>query len=281
MRYKLATGRADHHVAEIAARQHGAISREQLLDAGLSAHTISRRVASGRLHRIHRGVYAVGHGQLDRYGRWVAAILAVPGSLLSHRSAAALWGMRAWSGPTEVTVRGRNGRAKRDRLIVHRSSTLARRQITRRFDLPVTTPARTITDLSAVVAPDQVHAAIRQAERLKLDLGDRIERDQTRSDLERDFLRFCRRHRLPKPQVNINIGPYYADFYWPEYSLVVETDTYLHHGTPSAFESDRERDLWLKLQGLTVVRVTDRQLRSDPKRLAANLRELMRRSGAS
>lgn len=192
---------ADVLVARIAARQHGVVSVAQLAEAGIGRSGIARRVEAGRLHRIHRGVYAVGHPGLCDQGRWMAAVLACgEGSVLSHRSAAALWALLpARGGPVDVTIPSSNGRARRAGIRLHRSPSLTDAATTHQKRIAVTTPARTITDLRRVAPPNQVRKAIRQAEFLDLDLAE-MPSDRTNSELERLFLALLRRHRLPGPR---------------------------------------------------------------------------------
>src|SRR2546428_612589 len=139
-------------VADLATRQHGVISLPQLLAAGLSRDQVKRWVRAGRLHRLYRGVYAVGHTRLGPHGPWFAAVLACgPGAVLSHRSAAALWGIRRSASPrVEVIVPTRNGRRRRGKLAVHRMP-LHPSEVTVCEGIPVTPPARTLLDLAAVV----------------------------------------------------------------------------------------------------------------------------------
>jgi very-short-patch-repair endonuclease len=158
---------------------------------------------------------------------------------------------------------------------VHRSRTLDPSQITRRHNIPVTTPSRTLTDLRRTLPKPQFAAALRQAEFLGLPLDQRLEPDHTRSELEARFLALCRRHRLPKPDVNARVGPFTVDFLWPAARLIVEADGWDSHGSRSAFEADRERDTALKLLRYEVVRFTWRQLTDDPAAVAGTLRELL------
>ncbi len=254
------------------------ITTDQLTDAGLDKSAISRRVQAHRLHRLYRGVYAVGHRKLSREARWLAAVLACGATaVLSHRSAAALWGMRPQSsGPVDVTVPAPGGRAKRPGIRIHRSTCLGPSTTTRARGVPVTTPARTIADLRGVLKPEHVDAAIRRAEVLRLDVGEQpgYEPDRARSELERRVLRICRRHRLPLPEVNARVGPYEVDFLWRDRRLVVETDGFEHHGTRTAFEADRERDVQLELLGLTCLRFTHRRL-ADAEAFAATLAAIL------
>jgi very-short-patch-repair endonuclease len=275
---KLDKARSDGAIARIAERQHGLITTPQLAAAGLGRRGVSRRVDAGRLHRLYRGVYAVGHRRLSREGRWLAAVLACgPGTVLSHRSAAALWGLRQQtSGPIEVTVPATGGRTKRQGLLVHRSTCLDPSDTTSTHGIPVTTPARTISDMRRVLPADQLDAAIRRAEVLRLEVGAQpgYTPDLARSELERMLLRICRRHGLPRPEVNARVGPYWVDFLWRDRRLIVEADSYRYHGTRSAFESDRERDVQLRLMGFTCLRFTHRQV-SHADAFAATLKKIL------
>jgi very-short-patch-repair endonuclease len=270
-------------VARIAARQHGVVSARQLLAVGLGRSTISKWAAKGRLHRIHRGVYAVGHAGLSIEGRWMGAVLACgDGAVLSHRSAAALWGLlRPFDGPVEVSVASYGGRRRREGIRLHRCASLARRGddggplVTRRRGIPATTPARTIADLRGVVSPRLHRRAIRQAELAGFALDPNIRTDGTRSDLETDFLALCRRAGLPKPEVNVRIGRWTVDFLWPVQRLAVETDSYRFHRGAVAFEDDRARDLGLRARGLRVRRFSERQVRGEAAQVAADLRDAL------
>jgi predicted transcriptional regulator of viral defense system len=135
----------------LAGRQHGVVSRAQLVALGLSEEAIARRMKSGRLHRLHRGVYAVGHTSLSQEGRWLAAVLACgPGALLSHRSAAALWGLRPTSArKIEVIVPPGNGRRSTDRITVHRGTRPPRVH----NNIPTTSPTCALVDLATSNVP--------------------------------------------------------------------------------------------------------------------------------
>lgn len=318
---KVANG--DRQVAAIAARQHGVVSISQLRHAGVTEDAVRRRVRSGRLHRVHRGVYSVGHVRLSREGIWMAAVLAcrgcaVPGddrfgcrltsrdgwpndrwstaeagslpvlsywgATLSHRSAAALWGLLpVGTGSVDVSVPSGGGRARRRGIRLHRRPSLLPADVTLRSGIPVTTPARTIADLrrsasgrSPLISARELRRAIRQAEVLGLPIGPAPERDRTRSELERDFLRLCRRHRLPAPEVNVRVGRHLVDFLWRERRLVVETDGFRYHRGRSAFEDDRQRDLELRAQGYELLRLSARQVSGEAGRVAEVLRQALR-----
>jgi very-short-patch-repair endonuclease len=163
---------------------------------------------------------------------------------------------------------------------VHRSLTLSPADVTLKDGIPVTKPARTISDLRRIagrprdkggISHRELRRAIRQAEYFGLPLGAE-EGDRTRSDLERDFLRLCRRHRLPEPEVNVRVGKDLVDFLWRERRLVVETDGYAPHRGKIAFQDDRERDLRLRGLGFTVIRLSERQINEEPARIAKALR---------
>jgi len=285
----------DSAIAEVAESQHGVVTAAQLSDAGLGSAAISERASSGRLHRVHRGVYAVGHLALGNEGRWMAAVLACGGeAALSHGSAAALWGLlRPIGGPVHVSVPSTSGRARRRGIHLHRCPTLSLVStslglaeetrhsplVTVRNRIPVTSVARTVDDLRGAVAPYLVRRARRQAELAGVRLDG--ESDRTRSDLERDFLRFCRRHDIPTPEVNVQVGRYEVDFLWREARLIVETDGYHYHRGETAFESDHARDLDLRRHGYAVHHYTGAQLRDEPAEVVAELGDALRRVPAS
>jgi very-short-patch-repair endonuclease len=241
---------------------------------------VRRRVESGRLHRVHQGVYAVGHPALPPTGRWIAAVLACDG-VLSHRSAAELWGLLpAANRHIQVSVPGIAGKKARRNVHIHRSRTLTPDLMTSHRGIPVTTPERTIADLRraavtrgcpATVSSGDLRRAIRQAGVLGLQIEGDGEPDRTRSELEYRFLRLCRRHRLPVPEVNVPVDSFLVDFLWRDRRLIVETDGYRYHGDRAAFEEDRNRDLKLKSLGYEVIRLSYRQVEQEPQRVAAVL----------
>jgi very-short-patch-repair endonuclease len=271
----------------------------QLLRLGFTRRQIECRLASGRLHAIHRGVYAVGHRVLDSRGVQMAAVLACGRSaVLSHRAAARLWAIRPDSRRAiDVTVPG-PGRRPRDRISVHAVRALDPRDRAVIEGIPVTTLARTLLDLAEVVPEDHVARAIEEAarrrifdlraleellarspgrrgrRRLRGALEDHIIEPATRSELERRFFALCREAGLPRPMVNTLVEGYEVDFYWPDIRLVAELDSFESHGTRRAFERDRERDATLMLAGHRVVRITWRQVTRSPAKLVARLRAL-------
>jgi very-short-patch-repair endonuclease len=278
MRTEIAKSGRDAAIARIAAKQHGVVTAAQLRAVGLLPSRVADRLTAGRLHRIHRGVYAVGHPNISNEGRWMAAVLACgEGAVLSHRSAAALWRIGPVTQLTEVTVPSSSGRAARQGIRLHRSLTLSPADVTRRAGIPVTKPARTVTDLRRVLPGREFAAALRQAEYLRLPLDDRVAPDHTRSELEARFLALCRRHRLPQPQANVRLDRFLVDFLWRDQHLVVEVDGWESHRVRSAFEADRARDARLNVLGFTVLRFTWRQIEDDPRRVARTVRDVLRR----
>jgi very-short-patch-repair endonuclease/predicted transcriptional regulator of viral defense system len=297
----------DVAIARLAARQLGVVSLTQLKALGLTASAVRSRVASGRLHRVHRGVYAVGHGRLTVEGHWLAAVLACGSkAVLSHRSAAALWGLRSDNrARTDVSVPSRSARS-RPGIDVHPSVTLTPADCTIRDGIPCTTLARTLLDLAEGDRPRGVERAIEQAEVLRLfDLRAveevlarangrrgaavltavlaRLEEPAlTDSELEERFLTLCRAASLPSPEVNewlvIDDEPAIkADFLWREKRLVVETDGWESHGTRQAFERDRRRDERLKLAGYEPLRFTRRRIIREPSGVMRTVAELLAR----
>jgi hypothetical protein len=218
-------GRLDLAVAALAAHQHGVVAVAQMLEIGLTYRMIRRRVACGWLHRIHRGVHAVGHANISREGRWMAATLACgPGAVLSHRSAAAHFGLRNTSASlVDVTSPARGGR-RRSGILAHHADALTSADVTEVRAIPCTTVARTIFDLSAVLNRDALEYALHHAQlgpnpinfaelaalldRLPRRSGAPLLRSlvgrpagltdaEANSKMERAFLALCRRADLP------------------------------------------------------------------------------------
>lgn len=285
-------------VAALAARQHGVVSRAQLASIGVRSGSISWWIETGRLHRVRRGVFAVGHAALRREGTWMAAVLACgDGAVLSHRDAAALWELRPTARPrVDVTVpRSRAAVAGVD---LHRSRRLDTVDVTRRERIPVTTVARTVVDLADVLGERGLESVLERAEALRaLDVRAvedararapgrrghaRLERalsrppELTRSELERRFLKLCADHGLPAPGVNRRIAGLEVDFLWRDRALAAETDGWAHHRTRSAFERDRERDQRLAREGVRVLRFSYRQVERAPAEVAETLRAALR-----
>lgn len=205
--------------------------------------------------------------------------LAAEDAFLSHRSAAALWGLlHVDGGPVDVAIVGENGRARRRGIRVHRPRTLEVGMTTSRNGIPVTNPQRTISDLRRAkrnrggATPKELRLALRQAAVLGLSLGPGGRPERTRSDLEALFQRICRRHELPAPELNVRVGGFEVDFLWRDRRLIVETDGYRYHRGRVAFEDDRDRDLRLTELDFRVLRFSEIQLENEPARVAAAVR---------
>ncbi len=295
------SGQVDWALAELAERQHGVATREQLVVIGVSARTVEAWARRGRLHRIHRGVYAVGRRGLDQRGRWLAAVLACgEGAVLSHLSAAALWGLARPRGPTDVTCTP--GRARRTGIRAHEGR-LHTSERTELSSIPVTTVARTLFDYAEAAPFAQLEKAWEEADRRNLLRFAEIERvcergwgrralkpirrllaeakapSEGRSPLETRFARFREHYRLPPAATNVTVLDREVDVLWPTARLIVELDSWEHHSHRDAFERDRARDPALLLAGYRTVRVTHRRLDREPDALAAEIQGLLRTSG--
>jgi hypothetical protein len=296
-----ATPPLDRRIADLAVTQHGVVHRRQLLAMGLSEGALARRIAAGRLHRVHRSVYAVGHPALGAHGRWFAAVLACrPGAVLSHSSAGDLWEIRSSAaGRIDVTVPGA-GRPVVPGLRVHRARTLGAEDVTVRRGIPVTSPERTILDLAASLSGRPLEKLLDRAEQerivdwrallaaaranpghrgsgpLRRVLAGHVPGTTvTRSQLEERMLALCRAHGLPRPLVNHHVEGLEVDFVFAERRVLVEADSWRYHRSRAAFERDRERDAIFARAGYRVLRVTDRQLRSDAATVAATMAALL------
>jgi hypothetical protein len=291
----------DAAIAAIAARQHGVIARLQLMRLGLGRKAIDHRVRLGRLHIVHRGVYAVGHARLTVQGRWMAAVLASgEGSRLSYRSAGMLWAVRRTErGLIEVTS-PRTG-SPLPGVQRHRAE-LPSDEVTVHNGIPTTTVPRTLLDLATVLTPRHLARAVNEAEVQRLTdplpLNALLERYPrrpgvpalrallgqvvavTRSELEKRFREFIADAGMPQPQNNANIeinGIWYeVDCLWRRERVIVELDGRATHDTRLAFETDRTRDRILQAAGFRVIRITWRQLHESPAAVAADLRALLR-----
>jgi hypothetical protein len=274
-------GKIDQAVARLAARQHGYVTRTQLLERGLAKSAIDRHVRKGWLIRVHAGVYAVGHLREDAVARAMAAVLACgPGAVLSDHSAAALWGFRKWgSGPIHVTAPGKHCRRG---IKAHRRP-LTRRDVTTHWGIRVTTPARTLLDIAPGLPEKQLIRAINDAlisnHLHDGDLaGTRLEGyagELSRSPLEDDFKPWRKRYGLPEPQYNVRLNGYEVDVYYPCRRLIVELDGWIFHRTKKAFEDDRERDAHVLAAGIQTVRITRRRLEHAPAKEAERLKAIL------
>ena len=282
-----------------ARRQHGVISHAQLAAAGVDNHGIRHRIAVGRLHRISRGVYAVGRPDVTQHGLWMAAVLCCgPGAVLSHGSAAALYCIIKGSETVHVSV-PRSNRHRPPGIVVHARPGLTADDCTEHHAIPVTTPAVTLLDLAREVPPAELEGAIVAA-----DQRDLIDPEQLRSALdglrgrpgvarlrraldkhtftltdsalERRFLGLARDAGLARPQTQAGVNGFRVDFYWPELGLVVETDGLRYHRTPAQQAKDRRRDQAHTAAGLTCLRFTHGQVRFEAKHVLRMLAAVSR-----
>ena len=300
--------RADAVIAALAARQYGVVSRRQLDDAGLTRGAIEHRLRIGRLHWMHRAVYAVGYPPLMREARWMGAVLACgDGAGLSHACATALWEIRPYTGIwIDVTVPTRGGRRKRNGLRIHRCGTLTAEEVTTHRAIPVTSVARTLLDVAATLRPPSLARTVEQTEIRRLFDLTAVERtlarhpnhpgarplanvlslyrheEFTRSELEAAFRALCVAHGIAQPLVNHVVQGREVDFLWPAQRVIVETDGRGTHLTHAAFQRDRARDAEYVALGYRVLRFTERQVTRRGSTVGATLRAVLARptSGA-
>jgi very-short-patch-repair endonuclease len=259
-----------------------------LLALGFSARSIEHRIAHGRLHPVMRGVYAVGWPRLTQTRRWTAAVLACgDGAALSHRSAAALWGItREARGRIDVTVR-RHTELRRPGVRVHRRPALPAEDIARRDGIAVTTPPRTLVDLATELGSTALERAVNEADkqdlidpetlRRRLDdypgapgvrllrrLLDKRTFRLSDSDLEIFFRPIAAESKLPPPLSKQIVNGWEVDFFWPDLGLVVETDGLRYHRTPATQARDAKRDRTHVIAGMSPLRFTHFEIRYEP-----------------
>jgi very-short-patch-repair endonuclease len=290
-------------VWELARRQHGVVSRAQLLALGYSRHAVHHRITIGRLHPVWRGVYAVGRPDLTKHGRWMAAVLSCgDDAVLSHTSAAALWQIGIERNERiEVSVAALVFR-RPPGIVVHRRKSLASEQVTIHQDIPVTGPVCTLIDIALRLSRGNLEAAINEADkrgltdpdelRLAVDslprrpgiarvreVLDRRTFTLTDSELERRFLGIVRESGLPSPRTQCEVNGFRVDFFWPEIGLVIETDGLRYHRTPAAQARDRQRDQAHAAAGLTSLRLSHAQVRYEPGHVRRTLLAVFERLG--
>lgn len=286
----------DRRVAALAFRQHGVVEHGQLRRLGLSEAAIKSRLRAGRLHRIHVGVYAVGHTRLTANGRRQAALLACgPGAVLSFQTAADHLNLRPSASPAiHVTVPTTAGKA-RPGIRLHRTRRLRPQDVTVHEGLAVTSPARTLLDLAGVLDQAALRRAVERAMRVgrydehamrdvipgrhvrklraALELADPA---PFRSDLEADFVALCREHGLPRPEVNVVLHGREVDLLWRRRRVVVELDSWTYHRGRGSFADDRRKSVDLALEGFTVLRFTDDDVGANGARTMAKLARFVR-----
>lgn len=274
----------DARVADLAERQHGVVTRAQLLGLGLSPAAVGRRLRGGRLRSLHRGVYLAAPAPYSASQEMAAVLAGGPQALLSHGSAAAAWELvEENAGPVEVMVPGES-RRRRPGVRVHRTTGVQPDERAQWNGIPTTTPGRTVVDLAARVGSRELEGMLARGERQGLDvetevkrlveryrhrpgigmlralLGSRDRPVFTRSEAESRFLALLREAGLPKPQVNVSLGPYEIDFLWRGRGVAVEVDGFRFHSSRARFEGDRRKDAWLLARGIKVIRLSWRQL---------------------
>jgi hypothetical protein len=296
-------------VADVATRQRGTVAHHQLLALGVSEDQITRWLAAGWLHRLHEGVYAVGHRDLPRGGHFMAAVLAGgDGAVLSHASAATHLGLRSSSASVVDVMVPRSGERDRDGIRFHRPRFFGPDDV-RLFDgIPCTTVARTLVDLGAVLRLDQLERAVEQAELLQvLDVkgvadvlarisrprgvrnlrrclgAERLDASLTQSRGELAFLVLCRDAGLPRPvlQHAVEHAPgrwHKVDFAWPDHRLAIEVDGAEVHGTRAAARRDRRLDREIRATGWRVERFMRDDVIDTPEVVVTALRHLLRTS---
>lgn len=285
-------------MADLADRQHRVVAVWQLTELGFTHREIQYRARIGRLHRIHRGVYAVGYRTLTPKGHRMAAVLAYgPDAVLSHRSAASHWeiGRPFWK--FEITTP--HYRRSRTQTRAHQAI-LHPEDITIHDGIPITSVARTILDLARLLNDDQLTRLIEEADRKELFYLKALDRAiarrprtsgvarlrrvlaayrgtaDTRSKLERDFRALIAKAKLPEPQYNVLVAGLTVDVYWPEWKLVVELDGEPYHSSPRALETDRIRDATLQKIDIRVLRVTGNRMDNEPGAVLADVLALRR-----
>jgi very-short-patch-repair endonuclease len=284
-----------------ASRSHnGAIATEELLRAGLTPDAIRARVKRGRLAWQFRGVYIVGDPEMLPLAKQSAALLSLgPTAVLSHRSAAAVWGL-AEADPQVIDATIVGNRRSREGVRLHRVRALDARDITTRENLRITTPARAMIDFAAQASTSELSDAFGEAraKRLLTDakLSAALKRapqnhpgaavvramlreggTYDRSKAERLMRSLCRRAELPQPVTNTMLHGHLVDFLWPDQRLIVEVDGYGTHGNRQAFESDRRRDQIHIAAGYVVVRITWSQLQDEPVAVAVRIAQALAR----
>jgi very-short-patch-repair endonuclease len=281
----------------LARRQHGVLTRSNLLALGFSQDAIKHRLAVGRLHPVHRGIYAVGRPELTQEGRWTAAVLASGGrAVLSHGSAAALWGIGPEWRLIEVSVRRRSW-PRLNGVKVRSVPSLTDGDVTVRRGIPITTPMRTVLDQAATPISDaSLERLVNEADAARgIGFDMRMLRrycDQrygepgvrrlrglldpetfrlSDSELERLFRPLAIAAGLPQPLTKVFVNGYEVDFYWPDLALVVETDSLRYHRNAIKQSRDLLRDQIHTAAGLTTLRFTHWQVAREPGHVEAIL----------
>jgi very-short-patch-repair endonuclease/predicted transcriptional regulator of viral defense system len=299
MREENATMQRERELATLARQQYGVVTRAQLVELGFGSASVGRRVRTGRLVPLQRGVYAVGHAALRSEGRALAAQLACgPQAVLSHASAPEHLGLPRLASPVHDVTVSSGVHRRRPGIRIHRTGFLSPEEIAVRGPIRVTTLARTALDLAETGPARRVRRMLREAEVRRIfeldSLEEAIARHPTRTGasrlrrilselpgtepndgLEASFLSFVRRHGLPEPEVHATVGPYEADFLWRAARVVVETDDFRTHSMRSSFEHLARRSAWFSARHYRILPVTARRLAEDPSGVDTDLREAL------
>jgi Transcriptional regulator, AbiEi antitoxin len=286
-------------LADLADRQHGVVSLRQMQRLGYSRDAVSYAARAGRLHRVHRGVYAVGHRRLSWHGHCLAAVLACGShAVASHFSAAWLWGLLP-SRPTANHVVTPTRRHARAEMRVHYARLTGDDRVVRE-GIPITALPRTLLDLAPLISRNRLDRLIERAEELRIfdlrQLDSLLERSAghrgvdplrravaiyrpepafSRSGLERRFLALVRASDLPVPSLNYVVAGWELDAYWKAERFAVELDVYETHGSRRAFEEDRRRHEELKLAGIEMIRLTGRRIDREPTEVVERVAALL------
>lgn len=289
-------------IQALAERQHGIFSTWQLLEHGITERIVQRRREAGLLVPVFQGVYALGHRRLTREGRWMAAVLACgPGAVLSHFDAGCLWGICGSYGQIEVLRQSGGCRPEGHRGVrLHQTRRLHSWEVTVEKGIPVATMERALLDLAGRTDAKRLERIFVQAyksgrlswprlgriitrrrgckgvgklRRIALEVDP--EALETKSVSEIDFLALCREADLPTPAVNVLVEGHLVDFLWSEQKVVVETDSWGHHGDRPTFEKDRQTDVDLISAGYEVHRATYKMLDRNPDPILNNVRRAL------
>jgi len=274
---------------DLVVRQHGVVARAQLLELGLSPGVIDRQIRSGWLRPLLRGIYQVGPVPPALALETAAALAGGPEGALSHTSALALWKLKTRRNgePIHVTIAG-SSRVNTRTVLFHRTKTWRDDERTVVDGIPVTSVARTLVDVASILGSREFSHVISSAERLELlsqpqlarlpgryarRAGMALVRTLVESSCDRPFLRSEAERRcvallveagIQRPEVNVSVGPYELDLFWPKEGVAIEVDGYRHHRSRAQFESDRGKDMWLRSKGIEVIRLTWRQITQTP-----------------
>jgi hypothetical protein len=286
----------------LAERQHGVLATWQLIEGGIGEGVIRRRREHGSLIPLHQGVYALGHQRLTREGRWMAAVLACgPGAVLSHFNAGHHWHMCGSRGPIEVLRQSGGFRLEGHRGIrLHQTRRLHEYEVTLERGIPVVVRERVLLDLAARTDAKRLERVVVQTYKSgQMDWGRlgqitkrrrgckgvgrlrqiALEVDpealETKSVSEIDFLALWRQMSMLMPVCNVLLEGHMVDFLWSAQKVIVETDSWSHHGDRPTFESDHQRDVDLVAAGYDIHRTTYKMLERNPEPFLRNVRRAL------